>query len=80
MVGHQLADLGQGLVASHETGQLHREVVGVAVKRAQRRETSGEVGVAQLVDLDRTRQVSHAVGPEVGQAGPGGQVVGRQVG
>ena len=36
-----------------EAGQLHREVVGVAVEGAQRREVGGEVWVAQLVDLDR---------------------------
>ena len=80
MVGQQPADLGERRFAPDEARQLHRQVVGVAVEGAERREVGAEVWVAQLVDLDRTRQVMHAVAPEVGQAGTRGEVVGHQVG
>ena len=39
-----------------------------------------QVGVGQLVDLLGAAQVTHPVGAEVDQAGPGRQVVGHQVG
>jgi hypothetical protein len=54
---------------------LHGQVVGVAVKGPQRWEVDAKVGVAQLVDLLRTGQVPRPMGTEVGEAGPGGQVV-----
>ena len=79
MVGQQPAHLGHCRLAPDEARQLHGQVVGVAVEGAQGREVDAKVGVAQLVDLLRTGQVTHAVGAEVGEAGPGGQVVGHQV-
>ena len=71
---------GHGRLPADEAGELHRQVVGVAVEGAQRRELAAQIRVAQLVDLLGAGEVTHPVGAEVGQAGPRRQVAGHQVG
>lgn len=61
----QAADLGDLGSPSHEAGELHRQVVGHGIKRAQRRELGAQIGMADLEDVLGAGEVSQAMRAQV---------------
>lgn len=59
VIAQECADLGDLRCSSHEAGQLHRKVMDDnGFRRTQWREVVADIGMAQLRDADRARQVT----------------------
>ena len=69
----ELSGLLELALASDERGELLRQVVGRGFERAQRREVRPQVGMQDLVDVLRGRQVLQPDAAEIAQRGRRGQ-------